>query len=354
MSNLIHEIEFLLNQNEHKEMLFEKAREVRSQHFDNEVFAYGFDYFSTYCAKSCAFCHYRSDNKGALRYRADTEEVVDAALRLVNSGVHLIDLTMGEDPYYTRTPENLANLIDRVHSATGLPVMISPGVVRPEYLRLYKEAGAAWFALYQETFDPVSYARLRTSQSYEERIRLKEEALKAGLLIEEGLLTGWGDSAKEAALSLVRMGQLSPSQVRVMTFVPQQGTPMEGFAPQTHERELTMIALMRLLFPDRLIPASLDVEGLEGLEARLNAGANVITSIIPPNSGLVGVSRRGDIDDGGRSLSQVLPILERTGLRLAPLSRYQAFLESEATRSGDTGRSRITFPNRGEALLAIG
>lgn len=48
---------------------------------------------------------------------------------------------------------------------------------------------------------------------------------------------------------------------------------------------------MRLLFPDKLIPASLDVDGISGLELRLMAGANVVTSIIPPNEGLAGVAQ---------------------------------------------------------------
>ena len=63
-----------------------------------------------------------------------------------------------------------------------------------------------------------------------------------------------------------------------------------------------MIAVMRLAMPDRLIPASLDVEGIAGLEARLEAGANVVTSIVPPQSGLAGVSQAElDIDAGLRT-----------------------------------------------------
>ena len=55
-------------------------------------------------------------------------------------------------------------------------------------------------------------------------------------------------------------------------------------------RELLIIAMLRLAFPDRLIPASLDIEGLEGLQLRLDAGANVVTSLIVPGAGLTGVA----------------------------------------------------------------
>ncbi len=75
-----------------------------------------------------------------------------------------------------------------------------------------------------------------------------------------------------------------------------------------------MIAVMRLLFPDRLIPASLDIDGVAGLQARLNAGANVVTSLIPPRLGLAGVAQSTrDIDDGYRTVAGILPLLEQIG-----------------------------------------
>ena len=75
---------------------------------------------------------------------------------------------------------------------------------------------------------------------------------------------------------------------------------------------------MRLAMPDRLIPASLDVDGIAGLERRLQAGANVVTSIVPPTVGLAGVSQAElDIDEGYRTVHGVLPHLERLGLRPA-------------------------------------
>ncbi|MCL2883110.1 MAG: methylornithine synthase PylB [Coriobacteriia bacterium] len=318
----------ILDQSVDKEDIFAKARQVRAEHFGNEVFAYGFNYFSTYCLNRCSFCHYRSDNKDAVRYRNSAEQVVEDAKLLAESGVHLIDLTMGEDPYYKFQPERFADLIAKVRSATELPIMISPGVVAPESLRLFKQAGAVWFALYQETFVKSFYERLRVNQDFDARIKLKEEAIRIGLLVEEGILTGWGDGVADAVESILQMGKTQPSQVRVMTFVPQKGTPMESLEPQSNERELLMIAAMRLLYPSKLIPASLDVEGPKGLEDRLNAGANVITSLIPPESGLVGVASRSDIDDGGRSLPQVRPILERMGLKLASQSCYEAYIEA--------------------------
>lgn len=328
-SERLDELQSLLGDTDNTEEIFGKARQARSTHFGDKVFAYGFNYFSTYCRNLCTFCQYRKDNDQVRRYRNSPLQVVEDARRLADSGVHLIDLTMGEDPYYQESPDAFADLISQVRQATRLPVMISPGMVRPEDLVLFRQAGALWFALYQETFDQKAYARLRVGQDFAERLQLKAKAVEYGMLVEEGIMTGWGESRADAASSLLQMGSSHPSQVRVMTFVPQKGTPLESRESQDSNRELRMIALLRLLYPDKLIPASLDVEGPQGLEARLNAGANVITSIIPPHSGLSGVARESDIDDGGRSLSQLMPIIENAGLRLASQADYESFLQME-------------------------
>ena len=82
------------------EPLFAAAREQRRRHFRNVVFLYGFVYYSTYCRNSCAFCFYRAANTISPRYRKDAGEVVEICRALADSGVNLLDLTLGEDPMY--------------------------------------------------------------------------------------------------------------------------------------------------------------------------------------------------------------------------------------------------------------
>lgn len=324
---------------DYRDELFRKAREARALHFGDDVFAYGFDYFSTHCENLCTFCQYRAGNPGALRYRHDLDSVVRCAGELARSGVHLIDLTMGEDPFFMEDPDRLVEVVGCVAEETGLPVMVSPGVVEAGLLPRLRDAGASWLALYQETFDRAAFAGLRVGQGFGRRLGLKRAALDAGLLVEEGILTGWGDTAGQFIDSLLELGNAGASQVRVMTLVPQAGTPLAALAPPGSDRELVGIALMRLLYPDKLIPASLDVEGAAGLRARLDAGANVVTSVIPPGLGFAGVARSGDVDASGRALAAVEATVREAGLRLAPQRSYEAFLERERARVGAGARA---------------
>ncbi|MCP5101947.1 MAG: methylornithine synthase PylB [bacterium] len=331
-----------LRQKDHIDALFKTAGDLRRIYFRDNVFLYGFLYISTYCRNNCNFCFYRVSNPRAPRYRKEAFQVEEAAVSLARSGVHLIDLTMGEDSQFftPKAPgfESLIKIINTVKEVTRLPVMISPGVVPEPVLEACAKAGADWYACYQETHRPTLFEQLRPGQSYQDRFNSKITARKYGLLTEEGILVGAGETDEDIAHTIETVRTLDAHQVRAMNFVPQKGTPMENHPPPDPLRELLITALFRLVFPGKLIPATLDVEGLDGLERRLHAGANVVTSIVPPLQGLAGVAQSAlDIDDARRTVTSVLPVLEKCGLRAAEPGEYTAWLKNH--RTGIEGRS---------------
>ncbi len=307
--------------------LFAKAREIRKENQENKIFAYGFVYFTTYCRNNCNFCYYRRSND-IERYRKSKEEILATSKALIDSGVNLIDLTMGEDPkYHAEDFETVAEIIRTIKEEYDTPIMISPGVVSDAVIDKLKAAGADWYAVYQETHNRKLFEKLRVNQSYDERMHAKLYAREIGMKIEEGLLAGVGETTEDIADSLEIMGKIGAQQVRVMSFVPQEGSPMEGCSTPDRMLELKIIALMRILYPKALIPASLDVDGIDGLEDRINAGANLITSIIPPKSGFMGVAHNTlDVDEGGRTVAEAKVILERMGLRVATREEYKEYI----------------------------
>ena len=325
--------------------LFSAARTSRKRAFGDEIFLYGFVYFSTYCQNRCCFCLYRQPNQAAPRYRHSIKAVTDVVRALGDNGVHLIDLTMGEDPYYLQQDgEGLLELVVRCREVVALPIMLSPGVLKPHLLLEMARNGVDWYACYQETFNERLYARLRQGQDFERRLQAKVQAREGGMLIEEGLLIGSGESLSDTVLALREMEKIGASQVRAMTFRPQIGTPMANRQAPVSLDELRTIATFRLCFPYRLIPASLDVDGFQGLRDRLDAGANVVTSLIPPKHNLAGVSNaRLGIEDGQRSVSVVVPLIERMGLRIAPVATYQRWLQKEKQRVGRQNRVDSKF-----------
>jgi methylornithine synthase len=315
------EIKYLLGLSKPDEidLLFKAAQMVRARYFDNKIFLYGFLYFSTFCRNDCNFCQYRCSNKMLPRYRKTETQILSAAREMADSGVHLIDLTMGEDPALYSSGDSgftqLVNMVKTVQEQTGLSVMISPGTIPDNVLEKLASTNTTWYACYQETHNKALYETLRNGQAFNKRLAKKELAKRLGMLIEEGILTGVGESLDDLADSILWMKNCSVDQARVMTFVPQEGTPMAEIKPQDTLKEQIIIAVMRLVLGNVLIPASLDVNGLDGLKARLVAGANVVTSIVPPDSGLAGVANHSlDIEDSRRTLGRIVPILETCGL----------------------------------------
>ncbi|MCL1811588.1 MAG: methylornithine synthase PylB [Methanomassiliicoccaceae archaeon] len=315
--------------------LFSAAASVRDRVFGNKVFIYGFVYFSTHCRNNCAFCYYRRTND-LPRYRKTKEEVLTLSGSLKDAGINLVDLTMGEDPLMCSDDHRgFLDIVSGVKEEISIPIMVSPGAVQENTFTKFREAGADWFACYQETYNRDLFSKLRLEQDFDHRLNQKIWAKRAGLLTEDGIMVGLGETLEDRAASIVKMGSLGCEQIRAMTFVPQKGTPMENTRPTEPLDELISIAVMRLLFPDRLIPASLDVEGIAGLKSRLDAGANVITSIVPPHEDLAGVAQHElDIDNGHRSVSHVLQMLDEMGKKAAANSEYESFLKELKAKQG--------------------
>ncbi len=324
------------------EKLFAAARSLRQRYFGESIFLYGFLYLSTWCRNNCAFCHHRASNKFCQRYRKTDRQVIKAAVDMAASGVHLLDLTTGEDAlYYERRDgfEPLLHLIKEVKRQTSLPVMVSFGAIPDQVLDSFSEIGVEWYACYQETHNEKLFHRLRLNQNYGDRLGKKYKATELGLLIEEGILSGAGESLDDVADSMEEMRKMRAHQVRVMNFIPQQGTPMQNFPPPPKLRELIIIAVLRLLFPHRLIPASLDVYGIGGLKSKMEAGANVVTSLILPQSGMVGVAQSTlDINEGYRTVKGVIPVLNELGLVPAKLGDYVSWIKNERKKHGNTYR----------------
>lgn len=310
--------------------LFEAARSARDRSFGRKIFTYGFVYFSTHCKNNCSFCYYRRSNNEIPRYRKSREDIVQLAGGLKDAGINLVDLTMGEDPQmYADGYRKLLDIISSVHDDVDISIMVSPGALPRHAFSAIREAGGDWFACYQETYNRNLFSKMRLEQDFDDRRNQKIWAHEAGLLAEDGMMIGLGETMTDRAETIMEMGMMGCEQIRAMTFVPQTGTPMQTVVPRDSSLELNAIAVMRILFPDRLIPASLDVEGIGGLETRLDAGANVITSIVPPNMNLAGVAQHElDIENGNRSVDHVFEMLDGMGYRHATSAEYRTYLDN--------------------------
>ncbi len=312
------------------EDLFAAARRVREKEFGKKIFTYGFVYFSTYCKNNCSFCIFRNSNGDLPRYRKSKEEIVQLSGSLKDLGINLSDLTMGEDPQmYANDCERLLDIISAVRDDVGINIMVSPGSLPRHMFPKIRDAGGDFYACYQETYNRQLFESLRLNQDFDQRRNQKIWAMEAGLLAEDGMMIGLGENVRDRAETIAEMSSFGCGQIRAMTFVPQPGTPMKDYKPYDSTEELKAIAVMRLINHDTLIPCSLDVEGVAGFRTRIDAGANVVTSIIPPSKNLAGVAQHEmDIENGNRSVEHVFQMLDEMGLYHATEAEYRSYLNS--------------------------
>ena len=135
------------------QLLFDSAARMRDRRFGDKIFTYGFVYFSTYCKNNCAFCYYRRSSH-IDRYRKTKDEVLALSAALEDAGINQVDLTMGEDPHMYRDDyKELVDLVQGVRDTVDIGIMVSPGAVSQAAMPRLRDAGADWFACYQETYN---------------------------------------------------------------------------------------------------------------------------------------------------------------------------------------------------------
>lgn len=319
-----------------RDALFEEARRVRDREFGKRTYLYGFVYFSTYCRNECSFCYYRKSND-IDRYRKSKDELVELARHIKADGLDLADLTMGEDPYMIRNGyENFLDIVSSIKEETGLNIMASPGAVPEKEFPKLRDAGADICACYQETYNRRLFAERRLGQDFEYRRNQKIWPMRYGMLAEDGMMVGIGETVQDRVDTIREMVSLGCDQIRAMAFVPQAGTPMQDVPVASSIDELRCIAVMRLLQHDAFIPATLDVEGIAGMRTRLDAGASTVTSIIPAASHLAGVAQSEmDIEDGHRCADYVIARLREMGREPATVSDLKREFDRRKKRLAD-------------------
>lgn len=268
-----------------RQLLYDSADEVRRQHYGEKVYIRGLIEISSFCNNNCYYCGIRCANTNAERYRLSDEEIFrccDAGYRL---GFRTFVLQGGEDAYYTA--ERVKRIISTIKdNHPDCAVTLSLGErPRADYEVWYRE-GADRYLLRHETASRIHYEKLHPpDQSFSARM----ECLRA--LKEIGYQTGCGfmvgspyQGTPELIADMRFLQAFQPHMVGIGPFIPHRDTLFAACAAGTLEQTLTMLALIRLMLPYVLLPATTALGTIhpEGRELGLKAGANVVMPNLSP------------------------------------------------------------------------
>ena len=273
------------------------GNKVRQQIYGNDIYVRGLVEFTNYCKNDCYYCGIRRSNKNAQRYRLTEEEILLCCQQGYELGFRTFVLQGGEDGYYT--DERLLSIIHKIKAEyPDCALTLSIGEKSEESYRDYREAGVDRYLLRHETADEEHYGKLHpSSMSCEHRKNCLRTLKKLGFQTGAGFMVGAPyQRVENLADDFLFLKELNPEMVGIGPFIPHQDTPFHGEKSGTLEDTLFYLALLRLMLPHVLLPATTALGTIhpKGREMGVLSGANVVM----PNLSPVSVRKKYMLYDG--------------------------------------------------------
>lgn len=276
---------FLIEGDYKKQLLFERADQVRLQHYGTDVYIRGLIEISNHCKNDCLYCGIRRSNEKAERYRLSHEEICQCCDEGYRLGFRTFVLQGGEDGYCTtKRVKTLVSAIKKDHPDCAVTLSLGERP-RADY-EIWHQAGTDRYLLRHETASRSHYEKLHPSdQSFDARMECLRSLKEIGFQTGAGFMVGSPYQGTTELIADMRFLQaFQPHMVGIGPFIPHHDTPFAGDAAGSLERTLIMVALTRLALPKALIPATTALGTIhpQGRELALKAGANVVMPNLSP------------------------------------------------------------------------
>ncbi len=279
------ELKLLIESENINNILFESAQEVRKSVYGNDVYIRGLIEITNYCKNDCLYCGIRRSNTGAERFRLSKEDILSCCRQGYELGFRTFVLQGGEDLYYSDKI-----ICDIVYSIKKLypycAVTLSLGEKEYSSYKAYYDSGADRYLLRHETACEEHYKKLHpSSMSLKNRKECLFNLKEIGYQTGSGFMVG---SPYQTTCNLIEdlrfLQELKPEMIGIGPFISHKNTPFKNEKNGSVELTLKMIAILRLMFPNALLPATTALGTLSdnGREQGIKAGANVVMPNLSP------------------------------------------------------------------------
>ena len=282
-NELIH----LLNTNQHNQQLFQAADRMRRKVYGTDVYIRGLIEFSNHCGNNCYYCGIRRDNQNITRYRLSPDQIISCCNTGYELGFRTFVLQGGEDPYYT--DDMIITIVSEIKSQyPDCAVTLSLGEKPYDSYQAYFDAGADRYLLRHETASDEHYQLMHPgNMSLTNRKKCLWILKEIGYQVGSGFMVGSPYQTPGHLLDDIRFLQsLQPAMIGIGPYITHQDTPFNSCENGSLELTLKLIAILRLLFPYALIPATtaLGTIAPDGREQGLRCGANVVMPNLSPTT----------------------------------------------------------------------
>jgi biotin synthase len=199
-------------------------------------------------------------------------------------GYRTFVLQGGEDDFYT--DEIIIEIVTEIKRRfPACAVTLSIGEKSCNSYQKYYNAGADRYLLRHETASKKLYDSLHPGMSLENRIQCLYNLKQIGYQVGAGFMVGLPKQTNEDLVEdLEFLQELQPQMVGIGPFIPHKGTPLGKALRGTVDQTVTLLAMIRLLLPEVLLPATTALGSIDplGREKGLKAGANVVMPNLSP------------------------------------------------------------------------
>lgn len=281
------ELEYILttDDKEFVERLRDTAREVATAAYGKRIFMRGLIELSSHCKNDCLYCGLRRSNKTAVRYRLSDEQIYECCETGYRLGFRTFVMQGGEDGWFD--DKRMCRIVGTVRERfPDCAITLSLGErSRKSYQALF-DAGANRYLLRHETASPEHYARLHPSEmSWQNRIDCLYALKEIGYQVGCGFMVGSPYQTIDTLYAdLQFLRQFQPQMVGIGPFISAHDTPFAGEPNGKVSDTLRLLAVIRLLLPDVLLPATTALGTLhpQGRELGIQFGANVVMPNLSP------------------------------------------------------------------------
>ncbi len=264
--------------------LMEEACRVRDEVYGRRVFMRGLIEISNHCKNNCLYCGIRRDAK-CRRYRLSKEQIMDCCRTGYGLGFRTFVMQGGEDAWFT--DEVMCDIVETVkREFPDCAVTLSLGERGRKSFRRLRDAGADRYLLRHETADADHYRKLHPAEmTLEHRMQCLHDLRELGYQVGAGFMVGSpGQTVETLKKDLAFIEEFKPEMVGIGPFIPAAGTPFEGERAGSVEITLRLLAMIRVMHPHVLLPATsaLGTMHPQGRERAIAAGANVVMPNLSP------------------------------------------------------------------------
>lgn len=267
------------------EALRQSARSVANAIYGNKIYIRGLIEISNYCKNDCLYCGLRRSNPFAVRYRLTDEQIYACCEEGYQLGFRTFVMQGGEDGWFD--DKRMCRIVSTVRNRyPDCAITLSLGERSHESYQALYDAGANRYLLRHETASPEHYAKLHpTEMSWQHRMECLCDLKKIGYQVGCGFMVGSPYQTFDtlyADLQFIR--KFRPQMVGIGPFISAHDTP---FADQPNGKvsyTLRLLAIIRLLQPPVLLPATTALGTLhpQGRELGIQYGANVLMPNLSP------------------------------------------------------------------------